>query len=62
MTLEKIKHYMDPIIFNYWKSNLPNQDDINKAYKDLKKEIEIGLLKDVKYHAELNLLKSKINF
>ncbi|AKG94254.1 hypothetical protein AVT43_gp80 [Polaribacter phage P12002L] len=62
MTIDKIKYYMNPIIFNYWISNVPTQKDINKAYNDLKKEIDSGLLKGVKYHAELNLLKSKLSF
>ena len=60
MTLEKIKKYIDPVIFNYWTSNTPRQQDINKAYKDLKKEIESGLLKDYKYTCELQLLKSRL--
>ena len=60
MTLEKIQHYMDQLIFNYWNSNLPNQLDINKAFNDLKKEIDSGVLNGVKYHAELKLLKSKL--
>jgi hypothetical protein len=61
MTLEKINFYMDQSIFNYWTSNVPSQLDINKAFNDLKKEIDAGILTDIKYHAELKLLKSKLS-
>ena len=59
MTLEKIRNNMDPTIYNYWISNTPSQLDINKAFNDLKKEIDAGILKDYKYHCELALLKSR---
>jgi hypothetical protein len=61
MTLEKIKYYMDESVFNYWNSNVSNQLDINKAFNDLKKEIDLGVLTGIKYHAELQLLKTKLS-
>jgi hypothetical protein len=60
MTFDKIKHYIDQSVFNYWTSKIPNQLAINNAFNDLKKEIDAGILTDIKYHAELQLLKSKL--
>jgi hypothetical protein len=50
---------MKPSIFNYWiASGTPTKKSINKAYDDLKNDIENGLLKGVEYVAELKLLES----
>jgi len=57
MTIDKIKYYMDPIIFNFW-VNCRDQLILNKACLLLKKEIDNKLLIDIKYFAELYLLKS----
>ncbi len=57
MTIDKIKYYMDPIIFNFW-VDCKDQMILNKACLLLKKEIDNKLLIDIKYFAELYLLKS----
>lgn len=66
MTLDKIKEYMQPEIYSYWTVTFFNltQDNyklqkeiINTSIKKLELEINSGLLNDVKYHAELELLK-----
>ena len=64
MTLDKIKHYMNPKIYKHWidlnNCNLRTENEkqtiINKAKKTLDTEIKKGILKDIKYTAELNLL------
>jgi len=58
MTLDKIKHYMDHSIYEYWISSIPRQEDINKAFKDLKKEIDNSTITSINHIAELNLLKT----
>ena len=63
MTIEKIKTYMSEEIFNFWSIELrtyPIDKQIECAensYNKLKKEIKSGILTDIKYHAELELLK-----
>ena len=63
MTIEKIKTYMSEEIFHFWSIELrtyPIDKQIECAensYNKLKKEIESGILTDIKYHAELELLK-----
>ena len=67
MTIEKIKMYMSEGIFNFWSIELrtyPIEKQIeclNNSYNKLKKEIESGILTDIKYHAELELLKKLLN-
>lgn len=55
MTIDKIKFYMDSIIFEHW-INCKDINAINNAYNLLKSEIECKLLNDIKYFSELNLL------
>lgn len=59
MTIDKIKHYMDPIIFAHW-SEVQDIAVLKRAEKELSNEIETGRMTDVKYHAELKLLRMKI--
>ena len=67
MTIEKIKTYMSEEIFNFWSIELrtyPIEKQIeclNNSYNKLKKEIESGILTDIKYHAEIELLKKLLN-
>ena len=56
MTIDKIKHYMSPNIFDYW-ANCTNIEDIKKAEKDLSREMESGLLKGIEFEAELKFLR-----
>ena len=56
MTIDKIKHYMSPVIFNHW-VNIKDVSFVIKAEKQLKKEIESGMRTDIKYIAELKLLQ-----
>jgi hypothetical protein len=62
MTIDKIKNYMSPYIFNYWTNilDLTSYDDakvrINKAINKLEVGIKNGTMNDIKYAAELNLL------
>lgn len=56
MTIDKIKYYMDPIIFNFW-TNCKDINVMTNAKNLLSAEIEKGILTDVKYIAEVNLLK-----
>jgi hypothetical protein len=57
MTIDKIKHYMSEDLFNFWASGIPTKESKNKAYNDLKKDIEQGILTGIKYNAELKLLE-----
>ena len=63
MTIDKIKIYMEEPIFNFWTVKLKSYE-INKqiecaenSYNKLKQEIENGILTDIKYIAEFELLK-----
>ena len=63
MTIDKIKIYMEDSIFNFWTVKLKSYE-IEKqiecaenSYNKLKKEIENGILTDIRYIAELELLK-----
>ena len=56
MTIDKIKHYMQPIIFEYW-HNCRDIEAIKKAEKDLSSEIEAGILKGIEFVAELKFLR-----
>jgi len=55
MTIDKIKHYMDKGIFDYW-SNIKDVNLAETAKNHIKHEIDSGILKDIKYIAEYNLL------
>lgn len=59
MTLDKIRHYMNPVIFNHWCS-VNDANVIRKAVTKLEHELENGLLQGVDYYAELYLLKHKL--
>lgn len=59
MTTDKIKHYMDPIIFKHW-SEVQDVEVLKRAEKELTNEIQTGRMKKVKHHAELQLLRMKI--
>ena len=68
MTIDKIRLYMDENIFNYWTAlnngNLPIELKIyhlRTAKNQLEKEIEAGILTDIKHIAELNLINSLLN-
>ena len=67
MTIEKIKTYMSEEIFNFWNIELrtypieKQTECLNNSYNKLKKEIESGILTDIKYHAEIELLKKLLN-
>lgn len=60
MTIDKIKHYMNPIVFNYWISLVINEKEaqfyIDKALNTITEDINLGLLKGVEFVAEKNLL------
>ena len=59
MTIDKIKHYMSPVLFDYWISVSKMTDAvfwIKRGKMELEKEINSGRLSDIKYQAELNLL------
>lgn len=66
MTLDKIKEYMQPEVYIYWTETFFNltqnnyelqKEILNNSIKKLESEINSGLLNDIKYHAELKLLK-----
>lgn len=56
MTIDKIKHYMSPVIFNHWAS-VRDIEIIARAEQILSREIENKILVGVQYHAELYLLR-----
>lgn len=67
MTIDKIKHYIDDYVYKYWTDGVANNSDLsyetkieilNNGKKILQSEIEQGMLKDIKYQAELNLINS----
>lgn len=55
MTLDKIKHYIGSDLYNFWTAQT-SRLKISEAAKELKTEMESGLLSGVRYTAELNLL------
>jgi len=55
MTIDKIKHHMNPQIFEFWTSQT-DKAQIEKAQKQLSYEIKAGILKGANYDAELELL------
>lgn len=66
MTLDKIEYYMEDHIFSYWTETffeltngdyLKQKEMLSKAIKKLENEINLGTLTDIKYIAELHLLK-----
>ena len=59
MTIDKIRHYMNPVIFNHWAS-VNDADVIRKAANILEHELDNELLQGVEYYAELYLLKHKL--
>jgi len=56
MTYDKIKFYMNPIIFNFW-VNCKDLNVINRAKNQIKLEIDNKLLVGIEYMAELKLLE-----
>jgi hypothetical protein len=56
MTTDKIKHYIGNHLFEYW-SNIQDSNVLNKAKKQLRKEIDNGMLNGIKYQAELEYLE-----
>jgi hypothetical protein len=62
MTIDKIKHYMSESVFNYWTNILDITDyqdakvRINEAINQLEAGMKDGIMNDIKYEAELNLL------
>jgi hypothetical protein len=59
MTIDKIRHYMDTIIFDHWAS-VNDIAILERARKDLRQHIDAGLLTGIKYVAEEKLLTMKI--
>ena len=66
MTLDKIKEYMQPEVYIYWTETFFNltqnnydlqKEILSNSIKKLESEINSGLLIDIKYQAELKLLK-----
>lgn len=60
MTIDKIKHYMNPIIWEHWK-NCNDLEVLENAKKQLKYELENKILSGIEYIAELELLELKTN-
>ena len=61
MTIDKIKHYLRPEIFNFW-ANCNDIAVIKKAQNLLKYELDNNILpRDINYIAKLNLLTYLIN-
>lgn len=56
MTIDKIKAYMPPSIYEHWAS-CKDIAVANKAKELLKKELSEGLLSGARYQAELQLLQ-----
>lgn len=56
MTIEKIKHYIGQDLYNFW-TGQASRLKISEAAKELRAEIESGLLSGIKYTAELKLLE-----
>lgn len=62
MTNDKIKTLIDPIIYKFWTEDILKEEYemqksiLFKAFHQLNKEIKVGILTDIKYHAELQLI------
>ena len=62
MTNDKIKTLIDPIVYKFWTEDILKEEYemqksvLLKAFNQLDKEIKAGILKDIKYHAELQLI------
>ena len=59
MTIDKIRHYMNPIIFNHW-ATVNDLAILERARIDLRHHMELGLLTGIEYVAEEKLLTMKI--
>lgn len=60
MTIDKIKALVGEHIYQHWQ-NETNVEQMKKAEKELRKELECGILpNDSKYYAELELLCKRI--
>ncbi len=59
MTIDKIKSYMNPVIWNHW-SNCNDLELLRSAKSQLECEIKKGILTSIQYIAELELLKIKL--
>lgn len=59
MTIDKIKHYMHPVIFNHW-AECQDIEVIKLAASNLEREMKDGILQGIQYHAELNFLQIKL--
>ena len=59
MTIDKIRHYLSPTIFDHW-CTINDIDTLTKAEAKLSREIELGILNGVAYRAELKLLRMKL--
>jgi hypothetical protein len=59
MTIDKIRHYMNPIIFNHW-ATVNDLAILETARIDLRHHMELGLLTGIQYVAEEKLLTMKI--
>lgn len=60
MTIDKIKYYMMPCIFDFW-ANCTDIAVMQRAKNILSEEISNGILTDVKYIAELNFLNMRLD-
>ena len=62
MTNDKIKTLIDPIVYKFWTEDILKEEYemqksiLLKAFNQLDKEIKAGILKDIKYHAEIQLI------
>lgn len=67
MTLDKIKIYMDKNTFVFWTEDIniytyeEQKQTLLKAKETLTREIESGILKGIKYQAELKLINHLIS-
>jgi len=56
MTIDKIKHHVSPVIFNYWHS-VKDASVITNAQKQLQFEIDNKIRTSISDFAELKLLQ-----
>ena len=60
MTIDKIKILIGKHLYQHW-LNETNVEQMKKAEKEIRKELECGILpNDSKYYAELELLSERI--
>lgn len=59
MTIDKIRHYMNPIVFEHW-ANVHDLERLEKAREAIRQGLENGTLKGIQYVAEEKLLTMKI--